>query len=76
MLNDVYDLGGNDPLGFVVIVFNQASRQPDVLDGSFNTDLEHCRHVADDERRKTTEHGRRETHTIAAVVELDGELRA
>jgi hypothetical protein len=71
-MRDAYDLGGNEPLGFVVIEINQASHQPAVLDGSFS-DLENCRLIVADERRKTTEIGRRERYAIAAVIELDGE---
>lgn len=59
-----------DRIGYVVIEYNQASHQPDVLDGSFCWKREDAAVLAELERRKTAGFGRLERYTIAEVIEL------
>lgn len=61
-----------DHLGYVVITFNQASRQPDLNPGaSLHSDLEDAVNARDWERAETARTGRQERHVIAEVTEMD-----
>jgi hypothetical protein len=73
-MRDVYDLGDNEPVGFVVIEYNQASHQPDVSSPTIHRQCDRSSlNDPSSKRRKTAEIGRRERYAIAAVVELDGD---
>jgi hypothetical protein len=64
----------NERLGYVVIVYNQASRQPDLVQfADLHWDLEGAVAERDYEREQTASVGRGETYDIAEVVLLDPE---
>jgi hypothetical protein len=61
-----------DPLGYVVITFNQASHQPDLpVAADLHTAFEDAVRARDWERAETAKSGRGERHVIAEVFELD-----
>ena len=60
-----------EPLGYVVVTFNQASRQPGLNPGADLTDLETAVSQREWERAETARVGRREEHIIAEVFEMD-----
>lgn len=62
-----------DRLGYVVIEYNQASHQPDVVNDSFTWRRDDAEEMAQHERDKTAGYGRLERYTIAEVVELGGD---
>lgn len=57
-------------LGYVVIGYNQASKQPYIIDGSFTDDFETADEVASEERERTASVGRGETYSVARVREI------
>ncbi|GII88238.1 hypothetical protein Ssi03_62280 [Sphaerisporangium siamense] len=59
-----------EPLGYVVVTYNQASGQPE-LTGYGMSDLEAARAERDEEQVQTEAVGRGERHIVAAVVALD-----
>lgn len=58
-------------IGYAVVVWNQASHQPDLLDGSFTDDMERARQVAADELARTKSVGRGETYTVVTVIDAE-----
>jgi hypothetical protein len=60
-----------DRLGYVVVTWNQASHMPGLEYSDLHADLESARWDREDKQRRTAEVGRRETHAIAEVVELE-----
>jgi hypothetical protein len=67
------DLGARaDRIGYVVITFNQASRLPGLPVGACLYDrLEDAVSARNWERSETAKIGRRETHVVAEVIELE-----
>ena len=62
----------SDPLGYVVITYNQASHQPGLpMAADLHSELEDAVNARDWERAETAKVGRRERHVIAEVFELD-----
>jgi hypothetical protein len=62
----------NKPLGYVVIEWNQASGQPDLLTfGNLYASQEDADEVAKASEAVTSAAGRKERYTVAEVTELD-----
>lgn len=59
------------PIGYAVVVYNQASHQPDLVDGSFNDDPERAQEIAKAERERTASVGRGETYSVVELVEVE-----
>ena len=62
-----------DRLGFVVVTYNQASHMPGLEYSDLHADMESARWELEDKQQRTASWGRRETHVIAEVVELEDE---
>lgn len=64
-------------IGYVVIEYNQASHQPELLPHSgLYYDRENAEQQANDERDSTAATGRHERYAVAAVEVLDDEDQA
>lgn len=62
----------SEPLGYVVITYNQASQLPGLpMAADLHSELEDAVNARDWERVETAKVGRRERHVIAEVFELD-----
>ena len=62
-----------DPLGFVVVTWNQVSHQPDIDTPGLHDDRETAELERDSLREQTRAIGRGERHEVCAVVQLGGE---
>lgn len=61
-----------EPIGYVVITYNQASHQPGLpMAADLHSELEDAVNARDWERAETARVGRGERHVIAEVFELD-----
>ncbi len=58
-------------LGYVVVDWNQASGQPDVDTAGLYLDRESADADAVDRQAETDRIGRKERHTVAAVIEIE-----
>jgi hypothetical protein len=65
------DLTGPERVGYVVVCWNQASGQPDVVEWTFSHTRESAERDRDRERAITANVGRRETYAVAEVVPLE-----
>lgn len=64
----------DDPIGYVVIEYNQASHMPDLVAGAYlHRDLESAQDELADHAERTKGVGRRETYQVAAVHLLEPE---
>jgi hypothetical protein len=62
----------DNSLGYVVVTFNQASGQPGLpVAADLHSQLEDAVSARDWERAETARVGRRETHVVAEVFEVD-----
>ena len=60
-------------LGYAVVEFNQASRQPErIWDDQICDSLEDAREQAFEARRERSQSGRRETYAVVELVEVIG----
>ena len=57
--------------GYAVVVWNQASHCPDLLDGSFSDTFDEALEIAEAERAETKAVGRGETYTVVELVEAE-----
>ena len=60
-----------DRIGYAVAVYNQASRQPDLVEGSFTDELDIARQTAADGTEADRAFGRRDWYVVVELVEVD-----
>lgn len=63
----------DDRLGYVVVTYNQASRQPGLDYSDLHADLQDAVNERDYKVLATAETGRLERHVIAEVIEMEDE---
>jgi hypothetical protein len=61
----------SDRLGFVVVTYNQASRQPELDYSDIHADIGTARDEQAAKREATARVGRGETHELAELIELE-----
>jgi hypothetical protein len=60
-----------EPLGYAVVVFNQASHCPSLVDGSFADTKAEAEETAEYEREQTRTVGRGETYCVVELIEVE-----